>query len=163
MSRHSLAKKQRSSSKYGAVQSSPSSAARLQRFFSTLAESLTKTKMSLQANSISDTKTVLQISASSCHAVSKRSNNQERPCAWLPPLPRFLSVRLCTSVCVCVYHLWSHQAQPSAESKESRGRHRGALSPACPKRAAADVGPQTTAEHALVTRYPHSTDQRSCF
>ena len=46
---------------------------------------------------------------------------------------------------------------------ESGGRHRGALSPACPERAAADAGPQTTAEHAVVALSPHSSDQRSCF
>jgi hypothetical protein len=46
---------------------------------------------------------------------------------------------------------------------ESRGRHRGALCPACQERAAADAGPQTTAEHAAVALYPHSSDQRSCF
>jgi len=45
---------------------------------------------------------------------------------------------------------------------EPGGRHRRALSPACPERAAADAGPHTTAEHAVVARSPHSSDQMSC-
>jgi hypothetical protein len=44
----------------------------------------------------------------------------------------------------------------------SRGRHRKALCPAHPERAAADAGAQTMADHAVVALYPHSTDQRSC-
>jgi hypothetical protein len=42
---------------------------------------------------------------------------------------------------------------------ESGGRHRGALCPACPERAAADAGLQKTAEHAVVALYPHSSVQ----
>ena len=46
---------------------------------------------------------------------------------------------------------------------ESRGRHRGPSCPVCPERAAADAGPQTTAELAVVAVYPHSSDQSSSF
>jgi hypothetical protein len=95
-----------------------------------------------------------------------------------PQSTHLLLRRLCSqmeappqSLHVLLSRLRSQMARRDAEPwrsvertrHESGGRHRRALCPACPERNAADAGPQTTAELAVVALYPDSSDQRSCF